>query len=221
MAIAVGGTLEPNLVVENLSVWFADKPVLTDVGLSLWPGQIAVIVGPSGSGKTTLIRSINRLNECHPNCRTEGAVRIRLDGRSGDVYRDFLPLPELRRKAGMVFQTPAVLPFSIDKNLRMPLRVTLGLTGTRLTERVEWALREVALWDEVKDRLGEAAATLSGGQQQRLCIARALAVEPDVILMDEPASALDPISTTRIEDLMQELKRDYTIVIVTHNMQQA
>jgi ABC-type lipoprotein export system ATPase subunit len=151
----------------------------------LWAGQITVIVGPSGSGKTTLLRTINRLNECFPDCRTEGAARLRLDGRCGDIYQGFLPLPELRRRVGMVFQTPAVLPFSIKKNLTMPLRVTLGMTGVALAERVERALREVTLWDEVKDRLHDAAATLSGGQQQRLCLARVLALEPQILLLEE------------------------------------
>jgi phosphate transport system ATP-binding protein len=220
MATALTPCSEPTLVVENLSVRFAGKPVLTKVGLSLCPGQIAVIVGPSGSGKTTLIRAINRLNECYPNCQTEGAVFIRLDGRNGDVYQDFLPLPELRRKVAMVFQTPAVLPFSIDKNLRMPMRVTLGLTGAALTERVEWALREVSLWNEVKDRLRDDAATLSGGQQQRLCLARVLALEPQILLLDEPTASLDFRAAARIEQLLLELKERYAILAVSHSLRQ-
>ena len=220
MATTLTPSPEPTLIVENLSVRFAGKPVLTDVGLALWPGQIAVIVGPSGSGKTTLIRAINRLNECYLDCQTEGTVRVRVDGRSGDVYRDFLPLPELRRKVAMVFQTPTVLPFSIEKNLRMPLRVTLGLTGTALAERLEWALREVSLWDEVKDRLRDDAATLSGGQQQRLCLARVLALKPQVLLLDEPTASLDFRAAARIEQLLVELKERYTILAVSHSLRQ-
>ncbi len=220
MATTVAQSLAPTLMVESLSVRFAGKPALTNVGLSLRPGQIAVIVGPSGSGKTTLIRAINRLNELYPNCQTEGAVRIRLDGRSGDVYQDFLPLAELRQKVAMVFQTPAVLPFSIEKNLRMPMRVTLGLTGAALTERVEWALREVSLWDEVKDRLRDDAATLSGGQQQRLCLARVLALEPQILLLDEPTASLDFRAAARIEQLLLELKERYTVLAVSHSLRQ-
>jgi len=209
---------DPIVAVTGLMVRFSGKPVLDEVNLSLWAGQITVIVGPSGSGKTTLLRSINRLNECFPDCRTEGSIRLRLDGRCGDINQDFLTLPELRRRVGMVFQTPAVLPFSIKKNLTMPLRVTLGMTGVALAERVERALREVTLWDEVKDRLHDAAATLSGGQQQRLCLARVLALEPKILLLDEPTASLDFRAAGRIEELLLKLKEKYTILAVSHSL---
>lgn len=214
------GAAEPVVAARGLTVRFSGKPVLHDVNLSLWAGQITVIVGPSGSGKTTLLRSINRLNECFPDCMTEGAVHLRLDGRSGDIYRGFLPLPELRRRVGMVFQTPVVLPFSIWKNLSMPLNVVLGLSGGSLSERVEWALREAALWDEVKDRLNAGASTMSGGQQQRLCLARVLALEPRVLLLDEPTASLDFRTTRTIEELLATLKERYTILAVSHSLSQ-
>jgi len=209
---------EATVEVSRLNVHFTGKTVLNDVTFSLRPGEITVIVGPSGSGKTTLLRSLNRLNECFPDCRTEGAVRLRVDGRSGDIYDNFLPLPELRRLVGMVFQTPAVLPFSIWKNLAMPLQVTLGLTGAALSERAEQALQDVSLWDEVKDRLDDAAATLSGGQQQRLCLARVLALEPRILLLDEPTASLDFRAAARIEELLLELKDRYTILAVSHSL---
>lgn len=209
---------EPTVAISGLNVHFAGKTVLNDVTLSLRSGEITVIVGPSGSGKTTLLRSLNRLNECFPDCRTEGAVRLRLDGRQGNIYADFLPLPELRRRVGMVFQTPAVLPFSIWKNLTMPIRVTLGLTGAVLTERAEKALQEVALRDEVKDRLNDAASTLSGGQQQRLCLARVLALEPEVLLLDEPTASLDFRAAGKIEELLLKMKDKYTILAVSHSL---
>lgn len=209
---------EPTIGISGLNVHFAGKAVLEDVSLALGPRQITVIVGPSGSGKTTLLRSLNRLNECFPDCRTEGPVRLRLDGRSGDIYENFLPLPELRRRVGMVFQTPAVLPFSIWKNLTMPLRVTLGLSGAALTERAERALQEVSLWDEVRDRLNDAAPTLSGGQQQRLCLARVLALEPEILLLDEPTASLDFRAAGKIEELLLKLKEQYTILAVSHSL---
>ena len=209
---------EPTIAVSGLNVHFSGKVVLAEVTFCLWPGQITVIVGPSGSGKTTLLRSLNRLNECFPDCRTEGTVHLRIDGRGGDIYENFLPLPELRRRVGMVFQTPAVLPFSIWKNLTMPLRVTLGLTGTALSEWAERALQEVSLWDEVKDRLNDAASTLSGGQQQRLCLARVLALEPQILLLDEPTASLDFRAAGRIEELLLKLKDKYTILAVSHSL---
>lgn len=209
---------EATVEVSGLNVHFSGKTVLNDVTFSLRPGEITVIVGPSGSGKTTLLRSLNRLNECFPDCRTDGAVRLRFEGRQGDIYADFLPLSELRRRVGMVFQTPAVLPFSIWKNLAMPLRVTLGLTGTALTERGEKALQEVALWDEVKDRLNDAAATLSGGQQQRLCLARVLALEPRILLLDEPTASLDFRAAGKIEELLLRMKDKYAILAVSHSL---
>lgn len=210
----------PAISIRNLSVRFLDKIVLKGISLTSWSGQITVIVGPSGSGKSTLLRAVNRLNESFPECRTEGTVELNLDGRRGDIYQNFVPLPELRRKVGMVFQTPAVLPFSIAKNLAMPLKVVLGLNGARLSERMEWALHEVSLWDEVKDRLHAGASTLSGGQQQRLCLARVLALEPEILLLDEPTASLDFRTTQKIEELLTRLKERYTILAVSHSLSQ-
>ncbi|ABK15984.1 phosphate ABC transporter ATP-binding protein [Syntrophobacter fumaroxidans] len=212
--------VEPSVTIRGLSVRFSERTVLDRISFTACPGRIIVIVGPSGSGKTTLLRAVNRLNECFPNCRTEGSVELRLNGRDGDIYRDFVPLPDLRRNVGMVFQTPSVLPFSTRKNLAMPLKVTLGLDGARLSERVEWALREVSLWDEVKDRLHADASTLSGGQQQRLCLARVLALEPQILLLDEPTASLDFKATEKIEELLTRLKKRYTILAVSHSLSQ-
>ena len=212
---------EPAVAVLDLSVDFHGETVLSNINLSVRRGELTLIVGPSGSGKTTLLRSVNRLNELFPSCRTTGEVRLRLDGRWGNAYNDFLPLPELRRRVGMVFQTPAVLPFSIAKNLAMPMNVTLGLPKDALAERTERVLREVSLWDEVKDRLNQSAMTLSGGQQQRLCLARVLALEPEVLLLDEPTASLDFKATRRIEQLLLNLKERYTILAVSHSLGQA
>lgn len=217
-------TLTPSssatVTIRDLSVGFSGKTVLSSVNLTLFPGELTVIVGPSGSGKSTLLRAINRLNELFPGCRTRGEVWVRLDGRCGNIYDGFLPLPELRRKAGMVFQTPGVLPFSIGKNLAMPLKTTLGVTGSVLAERIEWALRAASLWEEVKDRLDESATTLSGGQQQRLCLARALALEPQILLLDEPTASLDFRATQKIEQLLKRLKECYTVLAVSHSLSQ-
>jgi len=201
--------------IRDLTVRYGGVPAISDVSMDIASRQVTAIIGPSGCGKSTFIRCLNRMNDLVPGAEVEGAVRYHGD----DLYgRDVDPV-EVRRRIGMVFQKPNPFPKSIYDNVAFGPRV-LGL-GKALDERVERALERAALWDEVKDRLKKSALSLSGGQQQRLCIARALAVEPDVILMDEPASALDPIATTRIEDLMHELKHDYAIVIVTHNMQQA
>jgi phosphate transport system ATP-binding protein len=201
--------------VSGLGVSYSGKSALEDVELDVFRNTVTAFIGPSGCGKSTFIRCFNRMNDLIPGAKVEGTVLY----HGADLYgRDVDPV-EIRRRIGMVFQKPNPFPKSIYDNVAFGPRV-LSLHGN-LDERVEGALRQAALWDEVKDRLKDGALGLSGGQQQRLCIARALAVEPDVILMDEPASALDPISTTRIEDLMHDLKREYTIVIVTHNMQQA
>jgi phosphate transport system ATP-binding protein len=201
--------------VEGLQVSYAGVPALEGVALEIYRNFITAFIGPSGCGKSTFIRCFNRMNDLIPTARVEGRVLY----HGADLYgRDVDPV-EVRKRIGMVFQKPNPFPKSIYDNVAFGPRV-LGWKD-RLDERVEKALRQAALWDEVKTRLKASALSLSGGQQQRLCIARCLAVEPDVLLMDEPASALDPISTTAIEDLMHELKRDYTIVIVTHNMQQA
>jgi phosphate transport system ATP-binding protein len=201
--------------VSDLDVSYGGKPAIADVSLDVFRNTVTAFIGPSGCGKSTFIRCFNRMNDLIPSAKVEGTVLY----HGEDLYGRTVDPVEIRRRIGMVFQKPNPFPKSIYDNIAFGPRV-LGLKGS-LDERVEDALRHAALWDEVKDRLKDGALGLSGGQQQRLCIARALAVEPDVILMDEPASALDPISTTRIEDLMHDLKREYTIVIVTHNMQQA
>jgi phosphate transport system ATP-binding protein len=199
--------------VNDLAVSYNGNVAIRDVSLSVYRNAVTAFIGPSGCGKSTLIRCFDRMNDLVPGARVEGDVLY----HGKDLYADDVDPVEVRRRIGMVFQKPNPFPKSIYDNIAFGPRV-LGLKGS-LDQRVEQALQHAALWDEVKDRLKESALGLSGGQQQRLCIARCLAVEPDVILMDEPASALDPISTTRIEDLMHELKREYTIVIVTHNMQ--
>ena len=201
--------------VNDLAVSYSGNVAIRDVNLSVYRNAVTAFIGPSGCGKSTLIRCFDRMNDLVPGAKVEGDVLY----HGKDLYAPDVDPVEVRRRIGMVFQKPNPFPKSIYDNVAFGPRV-LGLKGS-LDERVEQALQQAALWDEVKDRLKESALGLSGGQQQRLCIARCLAVEPDVILMDEPASALDPISTTRIEDLMHELKREYTIVIVTHNMQQA
>ncbi|HWC31632.1 MAG TPA: phosphate ABC transporter ATP-binding protein PstB [Actinomycetota bacterium] len=201
--------------VDGLSVSYGAAPALANVSLDVYRNFVTAFIGPSGCGKSTFIRCFNRMNDLIPTARVDGRVLY----HGYDLYAADVDPVEVRKRIGMVFQKPNPFPKSIYDNIAFGPRV-LSLSGD-VGERVERALRRAALWDEVKDRLKASALSLSGGQQQRLCIARCLAVEPDVILMDEPASALDPISTAAIEDLMHELKRDYTIVIVTHNMQQA
>jgi phosphate transport system ATP-binding protein len=201
--------------VDDLAVSYGGAVALKGVTLNVYENSVTAFIGPSGCGKSTFIRCFNRLNDLIPGASVGG--RVLYHGR--DLYGSNVDPVEVRRRIGMVFQKPNPFPKSIYDNIAFGPKV-LGMKDN-LSDRVEQALRHAALWDEVKDRLKENALGLSGGQQQRLCIARAIAVEPDVILMDEPASALDPISTTRIEDLVHELKKDYTIVIVTHNMQQA
>ena len=206
---------EPVFRVTDMSVAYGSNVALRDVTLDLQERAITALIGPSGCGKSTFLRCLNRMNDLIADVRVGGGIRY----RGVDLYgRDVDPI-EVRRRIGMVFQRPNPFPKSIYDNVAYGLRI-LGLKDD-LDGRVERALQRAALWDEVKDRLKRSALGLSGGQQQRLCIARAIAVEPDVILLDEPASALDPIATSAIEDLMDELKRDYTLVIVTHNMQQA
>jgi phosphate transport system ATP-binding protein len=201
--------------VRDLTVSYAGVPALAGVSLKIHKNQVTAFIGPSGCGKSTFIRCFNRLNDLILTAKVEGTILYHEE----DLYGEQVDPVEVRKLIGMVFQKPNPFPKSIYDNIAFGPRV-LGMK-TDLDGRVRRALEQAALWDEVKTRLKESALSLSGGQQQRLCIARCLAVEPEVILMDEPASALDPISTTRIEDLMAELKRDYTIVIVTHNMQQA
>jgi phosphate transport system ATP-binding protein len=201
--------------VSDLRVSYHDLPALKDVSLHVYRNFITAFIGPSGCGKSTFIRCFNRMNDLIPSAKVEGKILY----HTQDLYGDDVDPVEVRRRIGMVFQKPNPFPKTIYDNVAFGPRV-LDMNGN-MDDIVERALTRAALWDEVKDRLKKSALSLSGGQQQRLCIARCLAVEPEVLLMDEPASALDPIATTRIEDLMHELKRDYTIVIVTHNMQQA
>ncbi|WDT93817.1 phosphate ABC transporter ATP-binding protein [Thermoleophilum album] len=207
--------VEPVVEIENVTVRYAGKPAVRNVTFDIGRNLITALIGPSGCGKSTLLRCLNRMNDLIPGAVVEGKVRY----HGQDIYDPNVDPVELRKLIGMVFQKPNPFPKSIYDNVAYGPRVT-GMKGN-LDEIVERALRRAALWDEVKDRLKDNAYGLSGGQQQRLCIARCLAVEPEVILMDEPCSALDPISTARIEDLMVELKERYSIVIVTHNMQQA
>src|ERR671924_611410 len=209
------GDREMVFELDSVGVSYDGKPAVRDVDLGIGRNEITALIGPSGCGKSTLIRCLNRMNDLIPSAAVEGKVLY----HGQDLYGSEVDAVEVRKRIGMVFQKPNPFPKSIYDNIAFGPRV-LGMKGD-MDEIVERALRHAALWDEVKDRLKDGALGLSGGQQQRLCIARALAVEPDVILMDEPASALDPISTTRIEDLMMELKQEYSIVIVTHNMQQA
>jgi phosphate transport system ATP-binding protein len=203
------------LRTEELSVWYGQKQALDGITLTIPRGKITAIIGPSGCGKSTLIRVFNRMNDLIPGFRLEG--KIYYEGH--DLYAKDVDPVEIRRRIGMVFQKPNPFPKSVFENVAFGPRVN-GFRGN-LRELVERSLRQAALWDEVSDQLGKSALALSGGQQQRLCIARALAIEPEIILMDEPCSALDPVATLKIEDLMRELVPRYTIVIVTHNMQQA
>lgn len=205
------------LQAQSVSVWYGTHQALYDVSLALERNHILALIGPSGCGKSTFLRLFNRMNDFIPGFRLTGKVLI--DGE--DIYAPSVDAVLLRRRVGMVFQKPTPFPFSIYENVAYGLRIQNRLPEKLIRERVEQALRQAALWDEVKDKLKKSALSLSGGQQQRLCIARALAVRPSLILMDEPTSALDPISTAKIEELLADLKRAYTIVIVTHNMHQA
>lgn len=202
---------------KNFNLWYGDNHALQDINLTFHENDINAIIGPSGCGKSTFVKSLNRMTELVPIVRTEGDIQFRGD----DIFKSGMSVEELRTRVGMVFQKPNPFPKSIYDNVAYGPRVHGIKKKAVLDQIVEKSLRSASIWDEVKDRLNDNAYGLSGGQQQRICIARALAVEPEVILMDEPTSALDPISTTKIEDLMQELKKDYSIIIVTHNMQQA
>ena len=202
---------------KNFNLWYGDNHALQDINLTFHENDINAIIGPSGCGKSTFVKSLNRMTELVPIVRTEGDI----DFRGDDIFKSGMSVEELRTRVGMVFQKPNPFPKSIYDNVAYGPRVHGIKKKAVLDQIVEKSLRSASIWDEVKDRLTDNAYGLSGGQQQRICIARALAVEPEVILMDEPTSALDPISTTKIEDLMQELKKDYSIIIVTHNMQQA
>tara|TARA_B110000037_G_scaffold86613_1_gene102689 strand:+ start:3726 stop:4619 length:894 start_codon:yes stop_codon:yes gene_type:complete len=213
-----GETLSSCIDIENLNLFYSkDKQALIDINLTIPKQRVTAFIGPSGCGKSSLLRCFNRMNDLVDDCVIEGVVS--LDG--SDIYQKSIDVADLRRKVGMVFQKPNPFPKSIYENVAYGLRIQ-GINSKRiLDDAVEKSLKAAALWDEVKDRLNDSALGMSGGQQQRLVIARTIAVEPEVLLLDEPASALDPISTLKIEELINELKTDYTIVIVTHNMQQA
>ena len=202
--------------IKNLDLYYSDFKALKDVNLEIEEHKITAFIGPSGCGKSTLLKSINRMNDLVEGCRIEGDIL--LDGK--DIFKE-IDVNLLRKRVGMVFQKPNPFPMSIYDNIAYGPRTHGIHSKAKLDEIVEKSLRDAAIWDECKDRLKKSALGMSGGQQQRLCIARALAVQPEVLLMDEPTSALDPISTSKIEDLAMELKKDYTIVMVTHNMQQA
>ncbi len=213
--------LEPTVMVESLHVGFAGREVLHNLSAKFHRGRLAVILGRSGSGKTTFLRSFNRLNECFPQSETKGSFRLKLQSEWRDIYRNAMPLSELRRRVGMVFQTPHLLPVSIADNLALPVKLVLGLPRRDIASRVEWALKEAHLWEEVKDRLEAPAHTLSGGQQQRLCLARLLALEPEILLMDEPTASLDFRASLKVEELLLSLKERYTIIAVSHSLSQA
>jgi phosphate transport system ATP-binding protein len=205
------------MTVKNLDFYYGEFRALHNVSLGFRTNQVTALIGPSGCGKSTLLRCLNRMNDLIPSSRVQGQVLLEGD----DIYDPDVDVVSLRRRVGMVFQKPNPFPKSIFENVAYGLRVNGIKDKAYIAARVEESLKQAALWNEVKDRVSESALGLSGGQQQRLCIARAMAVEPEVLLMDEPASALDPIATQKIEELIHELKADYTIIIVTHNMQQA
>lgn len=203
--------------VQNMDLYYGSFHALKNVNLNLASGEITAFIGPSGCGKSTFLKSLNRMNDLVEGCKITGDIRL----MGEDIYDKRMDVSLLRRRVGMVFQKPNPFPMSVYDNIAYGPRTHGMRKKAELDEIVEKSLRDAAIWDELKDRLKKSALGLSGGQQQRLCIARALAVKPDVILMDEPTSALDPISTSKIEDLVMDIKKDYTIVMVTHNMQQA
>ena len=214
-ATATGG--KPKLAVRDLNFYYGGFQALKSINLDIPENKVTAFIGPSGCGKSTLLRVFNRMFELYPEQRAEG--QILLDGTDILSSKDDVSL--VRAKIGMVFQKPTPFPMSIYDNVAFGVKLFESLPRVEMDERVEWALKKAALWTEVKDKLGQSGAGLSGGQQQRLCIARGIAIKPEVLLLDEPCSALDPISTGKIEELIHELKADYTVVIVTHNMQQA
>jgi len=203
--------------VENFNLWYGEKQALIDVSMNVEKNKITALIGPSGCGKSTLIRCMNRMNDIVDGCRVEGKMTF----RGQDIYERSTDVMLLRKKIGMIFQKPNPFPMSVRDNITYGPKIHGITKQSELDEIVERSLKQAALWDEVEERLGDSALSLSGGQQQRLCIARTLSINPEVILMDEPTSALDPIATSKIEDLAVELQKDYTVVIVTHNMQQA
>lgn len=216
MTETIQNVAPPHIIVENLNLWYGEKQALKNISLQVPRNSVTALIGPSGCGKSTFIRCLNRMNDLVKNCRIEGKVLI----ENEDIYGKDVDVVELRKQIGMVFQKPNPFPMSIYDNVAYGPRIH-GVNKKDIDGVVRDALRSAALFEETSDRLKSSALSLSGGQQQRLCIARTLAVKPGIILFDEPTSALDPISTARIEDLIMNLKKDYTIVIVTHNMQQA
>jgi len=214
---SVATNLIPQIVLKKFNFYYGKYHALKNIELEMYKGKITAFIGPSGCGKSTLLRTINRMYDLYPDQHAEG--EIILDGKN--ILDRGLDLNQLRAKVGMVFQKPTPFPMSIYENIAFGVRLHEKLSRVEMDDRVEWALRKAALWGEVKDKLQQSGMGLSGGQQQRLCVARGIAVKPGVLLLDEPTSALDPISTMRIEELLHELKEEFTIVIVTHNMQQA
>jgi phosphate transport system ATP-binding protein len=210
-------TLQAKISTKNMNFYYGKFHALKDINIDIPASQVTAFIGPSGCGKSTLLRTFNRMYELYPKQQVKG--QILLDGK--DIHSSEQDLNLLRAKVGMVFQKPTPFPMSIYDNVAFGVKLYENLSKSEMNDRVEWALQKAAIWNEVKDKLNQSGSGLSGGQQQRLCIARGVAVKPNVLLLDEPCSALDPISTARIEDLIHELKKDYTIVIVTHNMQQA
>lgn len=208
---------ETKIAVQNLNFYYEDFHALKNINLRIAKNKVTAFIGPSGCGKSTLLRSFNRMFELYPNQKATG--EINLDGEN--LLTTNMDISLIRAKVGMVFQKPTPFPMSIYDNIAFGVRLFEKLSKEKMNERVEWALTKAALWNEVKDKLHKSGDSLSGGQQQRLCIARGIAIKPSVLLLDEPCSALDPISTMKIEELITELKQDYTVVIVTHNMQQA
>ena len=208
---------ETKIAVQNLNFYYEDFHALKNINLRIAKNKVTAFIGPSGCGKSTLLRSFNRMFELYPNQKATG--EINLDGEN--LLTTKMDISLIRAKVGMVFQKPTPFPMSIYDNIAFGVRLFEKLSKEKMNERVEWALTKAALWNEVKDKLHKSGDSLSGGQQQRLCIARGIAIKPSVLLLDEPCSALDPISTMKIEELITELKQDYTVVIVTHNMQQA
>lgn len=209
------------VAMENLHVSFGGREVLRGASMTVERGGPTVLIGRSGTGKTTLLRAVNRLNECLPGCVTTGSVRLTLGGGTFDAYAPGVRPEELRRRVGMVFQTPNPLPVGVFRNIALPLSLALRLSAVEIRERAERALTEAGLWNEVKDRLDQPAATLSGGQQQRLCLARALAYRPELLLLDEPTASLDQRSARVVEELLLDLAGRYTVLVVSHNLRQA
>ena len=217
MAISIYDGLQIKMTIRNLSFYYGASLALKNIQMDIPENRVTALIGPSGCGKTTFLRCLNRMNDTIEGIRVEGEILL----DDGNIYHAQVDAVQVRKRVGMVFQKSNPFPKTIFENVAYGLRIAGGFIERQIAERVEKSLKDAAIWDEVSDRIQDSALALSGGQQQRLCIARAIAVQPEVILMDEPASALDPIATQKIEELIQELKKQYTIVIVTHNMQQA